>query len=162
MPGARRRAARLAALWALALAASCGGDAPLDAAGGAASASGELRVLGAVSHPTHGAPVGVVYLRIENDGSQADRLVAVESSAAGSAQVHETVFQGDAVRMVRRAEVEIPPGARIVFEPGGLHIMLTGLDEPLRAGQAIPLRLDFERAGTLRLSVPVLANDASG
>jgi copper(I)-binding protein len=34
--------------------------------------------------------------------------------------------------------------------------MLIGVREPLRSGQKLPLRLDFERAGSLLLWVPVV------
>jgi copper(I)-binding protein len=54
-------------------------------------------------------------------------------------------------------ELEVPAGATIRFEPGGLHVMLIGLREPLVAGQLFTLQLEFEHAG--RHSVPVEVRD---
>lgn len=51
--------------------------------------------------------------------------------------------------------VDIPPGESVRLEPGGLHLMLTGVDPPLEAGESICVTLVFERAGELVLSVPV-------
>ena len=39
--------------------------------------------------------------------------------------------------------------------PGGAHVMLKSLKQPLRAGMSIPLTLTFQNAGTLTIEVPV-------
>jgi hypothetical protein len=44
---------------------------------------------------------------------------------------------------------------RVAMKRGGLHIMLTGLTAPLRAGQKLPLTLRFERAGLVGASLPI-------
>ena len=51
--------------------------------------------------------------------------------------------------------VEIPPGESVRLEPGGLHVMLMGVDPALEAGERISVTLVFERAGEVVLSVPV-------
>jgi copper(I)-binding protein len=53
--------------------------------------------------------------------------------------------------------VDIPPGVPIKIEPGGLHIMLQGLKQPLAPGFVFPLTLDFRDAGMLVVQVPVKA-----
>jgi copper(I)-binding protein len=140
----------------LLLAASPGPEELPEPVGQASSSDGSIAVLDAVSHPTRGTPMGVVYLRIENHGDEADRLVSVQSSAARRAQLHETVHDGETVKMERRSDLEIPSGGEVELAPGGLHIMLIGVREPLRSGQKLPLRLEFERAGSLQLWVPVV------
>jgi copper(I)-binding protein len=143
--------ARLATIAGLLLAASPGSEKLPEPVGQASSSDGSIAVLDAVSHPTRGTPMGVVYLRIENHADEADRLVSVESSAARRAQLHETVHDGETVKMERRSELEIPAGGDVELAQGGLHIMLIGVREPLRSGQKLPLRLDFERAGSVQL-----------
>ena len=49
----------------------------------------------------------------------------------------------------------IPAGGTLTMKPGGLHLMLVGLNGPLHAGQRLPLTLRFERAGLVRTSVPI-------
>ena len=51
--------------------------------------------------------------------------------------------------------VVIPAGSSHVFAPGGDHVMLMGLTEPLDAGATLGLTLSFERAGEIRIEVPV-------
>jgi len=51
--------------------------------------------------------------------------------------------------------VEVAPGARVTFSPGGMHIMMVGLKQPLKEGQTFPLTLTFEKAGNLDVMVSV-------
>ncbi len=48
------------------------------------------------------------------------------------------------------------------MDPGGLHIMLTGLKAPLKEGQSIRLTLQFEKGGALEVDVPVGSVAATG
>ncbi len=115
-----------------------------------------IEVSGAVSHPSAGVPVGVVYLNIKNNGDRVERLIAVRTPAADRAELHETVTHGDIVRMKHHPDgFEIPPGAGIALAPGGKHIMLLGLLKPLVAGETLMLDLEFERAKALTLEVPI-------
>ena len=110
----------------------------------------------AVSHPSAGAPVGVVYLEVRNPGKQDDRLVSVSSPAASSAMLHETVRDGDMARMKHASQgFKVPAGGNLKLAPGGKHVMLMGLVEPLVEGQTISLTLRFQQAGELSVEVPV-------
>ena len=50
--------------------------------------------------------------------------------------------------------IEIDPGAPVVLQPGGLHLMVIGLGEPLAEGATLPLTLTFERNGESALELP--------
>jgi hypothetical protein len=51
--------------------------------------------------------------------------------------------------------IELPANTEVVLKPGGLHIMLIDLVEPLKVGSSFELTLRFEKAGTMTVSVPV-------
>lgn len=96
------------------------------------------------------------YMRIRNEGDQPDRLTNVWVAPARIAQIHETVREGDLVRMVERpAGLEIPAGGEAVLEPGSTHIMIIDLSEDLAAGGSLPMSLTFERAGGLAVDAEV-------
>ena len=97
----------------------------------------------------------VAYLTIRNSGSAADRLLAVSTSAAANASLHNTDMSGGVMRMRPAGPVNVAAGRMVQMKSGGLHIMLTGLKAPLKSGQQLPLTLTFQRAGTLRVSVPI-------
>jgi hypothetical protein len=99
---------------------------------------------------------GAAYLTLEVTGDRVERLIAVTSPIAEKATLHTHVMDGDVARMRPVAAIEIAPGAPTVLEPGGLHIMLTGLERSLVEGETFPLSLTFERAGTVAIEVPII------
>lgn len=104
------------------------------------------------------APVGGGFLTIENTGPEADRLISASSPAAAEVQLHDMAMEGDVMRM-RPVEngIEIPAGATVVLEPGGLHIMFMALRQPFVEGETVPVTLTFEKAGTVDVELPVAA-----
>jgi copper(I)-binding protein len=96
-----------------------------------------------------------VYMILEASGDQGDRLVGAASPAAASAELHTHLVEGGVAKMRPVAGVEIEPGAPTVLEPGGLHIMLIGVRNKLVEGEALPLSLTFEDAGTIEVEVPI-------
>lgn len=147
-----------AAILALSLAA-CGGG------GG-----GELEVSGAwARNSPMVATAGAVYLEIANGGEADDALTAasVDASVAGEVEIHETVAampsdggmggaSGEAMMEMRPVdEIAIPAGETVALEPGGYHIMLVELAEPLEVGDEIELTLTFEEAGDVVVTAEV-------
>jgi copper(I)-binding protein len=98
---------------------------------------------------------GAVYLEIRNAGTASDRLVAISTPAAESAELHRTQVDGAIARMGELVTLEIKPGDSALLHPGGPHIMLNGLKLPLKAGTEFPLTLRFERAGPVELEIRV-------
>jgi copper(I)-binding protein len=108
------------------------------------------------SHPSAGAPVGVVYLTAINQGGSADRLVSVTADIATSAELHETIERDGRMKMIHNpAGFEIAPGSELTLTAGGKHIMLTGLSGKLEAGSTFNLELLFEQTGTVKIAVPI-------
>ncbi|MET4731246.1 copper(I)-binding protein [Lysobacter enzymogenes] len=72
------------------------------------------------------------------------RLVGARSAIAEHTEVHEMAMQGQTMRMRQIAALELPNGRAVALAPGGYHLMLIGLKQPLRAGQKVALTLIFE------------------
>lgn len=51
--------------------------------------------------------------------------------------------------------VEVPAGGQAKFEPGGLHVMLIGLQQDLEAGDHFEISLQFKESGTIAVEVSV-------
>ncbi len=129
---------------------SCSATPAISAAPRAAAApASTIQVERAYSHPTAAPGVpGVGFLTLRNAGKRADRLLAVESPAAARIEIHESrVVQGVMQMRALPKGVLLPAGQRVSFGPGGTHLMLFALREPLREGMAVPVTLRFERAG---------------
>lgn len=102
-----------------------------------------------------GSTVAAVYLRIDNRGGKADRLLTIKSPVATSAEVHRTVIEDDVARMRKVSVLHVDADQVVSFEPNGLHIMLFGLKRPLVKGKTITLELGFEVSGKQRVTVKV-------
>ena len=85
------------------------------------------------------------------------RLVGVASPVAGSAEVHWMTMEGGTMRMRAIDALELPAGQVVELAPGGYHVMLFQLKQPLVAGERVALTLDFETAAGQKLQVPVSA-----
>ena len=105
------------------------------------------------------ATAGAVYVVIENQGNQADRLVGVSSAAAKTVQVHESYMDANGAMGMRPVEggLEIPAGGKVELKPGGYHIMLMELVKPLEVGTKIAVTLKFEKSGEIKLDAEIRA-----
>ena len=103
------------------------------------------------------APTVAAYFVIHNAGNTADRLLSVETPIAEKAELHESVMQGDMMKMQRVPSVEIAPGGTATFAPMGYHVMMFGLKDRslLQDGKHFPLTLHFEKAGAVPVEVNV-------
>lgn len=109
-----------------------------------------------------GVQVGAAYLQLSNHGAEADRLLSATSPVAARVEIHESRMDQGVMRMRQRAAVDLPAGQTVQLAPGGLHLMLLELHQPLAAGSQFPLQLQFERTGSITLQVPVRALGAGG
>lgn len=96
-----------------------------------------------------------VYFEIKNASDQMEKLLGVSSARAAMATIHRSIEQDGIMRMELQDEQEIAPGSTVIFEPGGMHIMLMRLDSPLEQGQVFPVTLTFEHAGDVTIYVDV-------
>jgi len=118
--------------------------------------AGELAVTGAWARSTvPGMSMGAVYLVIDNGSTKSDRLLRLSTPVASRAEVHRTEVLDGIVRMREVAVLHVAAGERIEFKPGGHHVMLTGIRQPLVGGQAFDLELVFEVAGPRKVRVEV-------
>jgi len=104
--------------------------------------------------------VGAVYFIIENRGPQADTLIDASCPQATSAMFHRTTQTNGVSHMEPVDSIAIPPGGTVKIEPGGLHLMLMGLKQPLKAGMLVPLTLRFRRAGKVVVRMQIVPLDA--
>ena len=106
---------------------------------------------------------GAAYFVLENDGTTADRLLGVSTDVAKSAELHSSAVDAQGKASMRPVQgVDLPPGGHAQLAPGGLHVMLVGLQDPLVAGKSFPLTLRFEQAGEVTVTVEVEKKPSHG
>ena len=88
-------------------------------------------------------------------------LVGVASPAAKVAEIHEMAMDGSVMKMRAIGKLALPAGKAVELKPGGYHLMLMELVQPLKAGDSVPLTLTFAdrdgRKTTKEIKVPVRA-----
>lgn len=102
------------------------------------------------------------YLTLINLGGKPDRLVTVSSPVVENVSIHQSEMTNGIMRMKPVHNLPLEPGARVTLEPGGLHLMLMKLREPLRKGNSLSLTLTFEVAGRIDVQAPILGPGAKG
>jgi len=99
---------------------------------------------------------GAVFMRLVNDGPEADRLLGGRTAVAEVVEIHETVLENDVMKMQMLPEgLEIPAGGEVVLAPSSYHVMLIGIADDLEPGERFSIDLEFEKAGTMTVEVEV-------
>ena len=120
------------------------------------SAPSTIRVENAWARATPaGAKAGAAYVAVINNGGSADRLLSATTPLAQEIQFHKETEDNGISRMRELRTVEIDPGAKVIFKPGDMHMMMVGLKQPLKEGETFPLTLVFEKAGKINVTVSV-------
>jgi copper(I)-binding protein len=107
------------------------------------------------------AKTGAVYFTISVI-SQPDRLVGASSPDAVSAELHETINDNGVMKMRRATGIDLVPGKPVTLRPGGYHLMLLGLNAPLKVGESFPLTLNFQHGQPVTVTVKVETSGGGG
>jgi len=99
-----------------------------------------------VRAPVPGQSVAGAYMELESRAHVL--LVAAASPAAGRAELHASTMDGGVMRMRQVEHIELPAGRSVKLAPGGLHVMLLELKQPLKAGDKVPITLTVQRDGS--------------
>jgi copper(I)-binding protein len=92
-----------------------------------------------VRAPAPGQKVAGVYMEIVSRTNTA--LVAVASPVAARAELHSMALEDGVMKMRPLERIELPAGTAVKLAPGGLHVMLIDLKQPLQRGEKVPLTL---------------------
>lgn len=96
------------------------------------------------------------YFSITNKSNKTITLSNIEAPFATMAMMHDVIEQDGMTRMVHLDSLDILSGKTAQFRPGAMHVMLTGLKQPLRDNQQVSLTLNFENNPSITLLMKVL------
>jgi periplasmic copper chaperone A len=103
------------------------------------------------------ALAGAAYLVVHNRGDADDAIVGASSPVAGAVELHRSSMDDEGMMsMSPVSEIPVPAHGDAVLEPGGYHIMLIDLVEPLVGDAEFELTLEFARAEAQTVTVPVM------
>ena len=120
-----------------------------------------VEVSGAICRPTPtGRQMTGCYLTLSSTAE--DRLVSATSPGANIVQIHESRMESNMMMMRQLEEgLPLPAGQAVTLEPGGNHLMLLGVKEPLVAGDTVALTLTFATSAPVEVTATVGQPSAS-
>ena len=103
------------------------------------------------------AGLAAVFGTFANTGHHEARIVSGTSPVAGRVEVHEVVpdAAGDKTMRPKANGVTVPAGETRELIPGGDHLVLLELKQPLQPGADVPLTVVFEDGSTLPITAQV-------
>ena len=84
-------------------------------------------------------------------------LVKAESPVAATVEVHAMEMKNNLMTMREVPKIDLPAGKQVRLAPGGFHIMLMDLKQPVKNGETVPIRLTIEYPDKKRESIDVKA-----
>ena len=134
---------------------------------GAAPATADSATSITVKQPWVRASVGIsgptaAFMTIANGGSQADRLLKVQTDAADRVELHRTVMKNGMAMMMKQDGIAVPAGGSVTLKPGDFHVMIMKLKRPIVKGTVLRLVLTFEKAGDIAVDAKVLGHGSRG
>ena len=127
----------------------------------AAAQPASVAVTEAWSRATTGAAqTGAIYVTVT--ASQPDRLLGASTPAAAMTELHQSRMEAGVMQMRAMPDgLPVTPGTPIHMAPGGYHLMLMGLKQPLKQGDHVAVTLTFEHAGAVTADAVVAGPGAS-
>ncbi len=89
--------------------------------------------------------------------TQDSKLISVSTPAVPVVEVHEMRMEAGVMKMRAVPSLALPAGKTVALTPGGYHVMLMDLKQPMKAGEAVPLSLVVENATGQRQTIEVRA-----
>lgn len=95
------------------------------------------------------------YFTLINDGAAAQSLVGASSPACGMLMLHQSMNMGGQDMMVMVKSITLPAHGKVVFAPGGYHLMCMQPTAAVKPGAAVRVTLRFGNGERLTTSFPV-------
>lgn len=98
--------------------------------------------------------VSAAFMEIKNKGA-ADKIISANCDCAKATELHDMKMADGKMIMAQVPAMEIPANGELKLKPGSYHIMLIGLNRPLVAGETLPIKVKFEKAGEVTLTAKI-------
>jgi copper(I)-binding protein len=98
------------------------------------------------------------FFTLNNTGNIARTITDIQcqTTIAARCEVHEHIHNNGVMRMQKvLSPLSIPANGKLLFAPGGYHVMLLELTKPLLAGTTVELVFVFDDQSTYKAQLPV-------
>ena len=95
------------------------------------------------------------YMKINNLSNKDIKIKKVKSALFERVEIHLTEMKNGMMKMVKQENLNIKAKGSVELKPGGLHMMLIGKSQPVKAGSIIPLTITFDNGETQKVNLKV-------
>jgi len=95
------------------------------------------------------------FLTLVNNSDTRRAAVSATSSVSKVAELHNHVNNNGVMQMRRVDKIEVPAGGSTELKPGGYHVMLINLIQPLELGQMVDITLNFDDGSSTEFQAEV-------
>jgi copper(I)-binding protein len=95
------------------------------------------------------------YMSLHNHTDKTHTVVSISSPQFGRAEIHRTEMKDDMARMLPVSKIMISSHGKVLFEPGGLHLMLINPKKKYKSGDKIQLTMHLSDKSTFDFTAPV-------
>jgi hypothetical protein len=96
-----------------------------------------------------------LFMQLHNEGERELVIQGASSPVCERVEIHRTLVEDGVARMIAQPELRLAPGETIRLEPGSYHMMLIGPTRALRAGEEVPVLIQYDGDRELALTAPV-------
>ena len=108
-----------------------------------------------VRHMPPTQSVSGAFMVFKNTTSSDRAVVSAESNVADKVELHAHVHEGGMMKMRQVEKIDIPADGETILKPGGFHVMLIGLKQPLDLGQIVEIKFDFDDGSSQQIQAEV-------
>lgn len=108
-----------------------------------------------------GVPNTAGYLTVNNRGDTERVLIGASAEFVERIELHQHVMENDLMKMVKQEQIKVAAGESVLFQPGGYHLMMFGVKEPLKENQKLEIQLQFANGEQLRTVAQVKSSITS-
>ena len=115
---------------------------------------GNLRIDDVWARTGQPGQVSAAFMEVKNKGA-ADKLISANCDCAKATELHTMTMADGKMIMAQVPSMDVPANGELKLKPGGYHVMLINLTRPLAAGETLPIKLKFEKAGEVTVQAKI-------
>lgn len=100
-------------------------------------------------------PNSAAFMKVKNSSNETISIVKASSDASKVVELHTHLMKDGVMKMIQVPNIKIPANGEVSLQPGGLHIMLIGLNQALKEGENVTLTIEFSNGESKTITVPV-------
>lgn len=95
------------------------------------------------------------FMTVKNAGDKDTQLVSAAATVAKVVELHNHINDGGVMRMRQVKEIAVPAKGEAQLKPGGYHVMLIDMQQPLKEGEHVVITLGFADGSKKEVHAPV-------